>query len=153
MVQKYILVRLSWHKRFKTNHNMDTQNIITVCFVISTALGLIGVYVKLIKTIDNQEKLIEGINQRLSNVEYNQRNKLQQVQQIENRLNLVDNLVGSHKQTISEQQVIIKQLEKYTTQIFERLNSISENQVEIKDTVKEIEKSVKVSPTQRTKKA
>lgn len=124
---------------------MDTQNIVTICFVISTILGLIGVYVKLIQAIDNQEKLIEGINQRLSNVELNQRTNIPTLQTLEKKTDVLANIVETHQKSVAEQQVGIKQLDKYTTQIFERLKSISDNQMEIKETVKEIEKSVKAS--------
>ncbi|MFN8356309.1 MAG: hypothetical protein U0Y10_17760 [Spirosomataceae bacterium] len=130
---------------------MNTQDIITICFVITTGMGLIGVYIKLIKTIDNQEKLLEGINQRLSTVEYNQRNKLEIVADMKDKLSMLANTVDSHKSSISEQQTTIQKLDKYTTQIFERLKSISENQLEIKETVKSINDSIKSTPKRNTK--
>lgn len=130
---------------------MNTQDIITICFVITTGMGLIGVYIKLIKTIDNQEKLLEGINQRLSTVEYNQRNKLEIVADMKDKLSVLANTVDSHKSSISEQQTTIQKLDKYTTQIFERLKSISENQLEIKETVKSINDSIKSMPKRNTK--
>lgn len=126
---------------------MTTQEIITICFVISTGMGLIGVYIKLIQALDNQEKLIEGIDQRLTTVEYNQRIKLETVADMKNQMGVLSSTVETSKQIIAEQRVNLQQLSIYTTQIFERLKNISDNQADMKESLKQIESVMKNKPT------
>lgn len=124
---------------------MTTQEIITICFVISTGMGLIGVYIKLIQALDNQEKLIEGIDQRLTTVEYNQRIKLETVADMKNQMGVLSSTVETSRQTIAEQRVNLQQLSTYTTQIFERLKNISDNQADMKESLKQIESVMKTN--------
>jgi chromosome segregation ATPase len=126
---------------------MTTQEIITICFVISTGMGLIGVYIKLIQALDNQEKLIEGIDQRLTTVEYNQRIKLETVADMKNQMGVLSSTVETSRQTIAEQRVNLQQLSTYTTQIFERLKNISDNQADMKESLNQIESVMKNKPT------